>query len=319
MKRVFITGIEGFVGRYLAEELLREGYEVGGFYYKHASSEHLEEYPVRLFAGDVSDRRENFWLALDEFSPDAVVHLAAITFVPQSHQDPLNTWRTNLFGTLNLLEWARQKKPDTKVLVVSSGEVYGAPQDESELPFEEHSRLNPQNVYAATKVAADLAAQQYPRVWGMKVIVARPFNHTGPGQSPNFVASAFARQIAEIALGLQEPVVKVGNLSAHRDFSDVRDIVRGYRLLLEKVEDGVFNLCSGKPTPIRWILDKLVEIAGVDVRVETDPARLRPVDVPLIYGSHKKITEAAGWEPQIPLERTLADLLEWWKQKLRNN
>ena len=316
MKKVYITGIEGFVGRYLVRELLDHGYEVAGLHHKHASAEHLEEHGITLYPGDVTDRRENFWFSLDRFSPDAVVHLAAITFVPHSLQDPLKTWRVNLWGTLNLLEWARQKKPDTKILVVSSGEVYGAPRNKDELPFREDSRLNPQNVYAATKAAADLAAQQYINVWKMPVIIARPFNHTGPGQSPNFVASAFAKQVAEIVRGKREPVVRVGNLSAKRDFTDVRDVVRAYRLLLEKTESGVFNICSGKPVQIQKILDTLVELSGVDVKVEVDPERLRPVDVPLIYGSFEKLRAATGWEPKIPIEQTLHDLLEWWKEQL---
>ncbi|RKZ32802.1 hypothetical protein DRQ33_05230 [bacterium] len=316
INKVFITGIEGFVGGYLLEELLNAGYRVGGLYYRNASVQHLNPYDIPLYPGDVSDRRENYWFSLDEFAPDAVVHLSAITFVPQANQDPLNTWQVNLIGTLNLLEWARQKKPDTKLLLISSGEIYGAPKDKHSLPFSEDSCINPQNIYATTKASMDMGAQQYITIWDMPIILARPFNHIGPRQSANFVTSAFAKQIAQIADGKKEPIVRVGNLSAQRDFTDVRDVVRAYRLLLQNVDTGVFNVCSGNPVKIQNILDILIELSGIDVDVQTDPERLRPIDVPQIYGSHQKITDAVNWKPQIPLKQSLEDILNWWKDNV---
>jgi len=215
-----------------------------------------------------------------------------------------------VIGTLNVLEWLRNEKTDVKTIIVSSGEVYGAPKSSDDLPFTENSCLNPQNIYASTKASLDFAARQYMSLWKLPIIVVRPFNHIGPGQSENFVASAFAKQIAEIASGKREPIVRTGNLSASRDFLDVRDVVRAYRLLLENVESGVFNICSGKAIEIRKILDKLIRFSGVDVSVEIDPQRLRPVDVPVIYGSYEKINKHTGWQPEIPLEDSLRDIFQ---------
>ena len=312
MKKIFITGIEGFVGKYLVEELQRNDYEVSGLYFHSAPIDHLKAFDLHLFAGDVVDR-ENFWRDLDYFHPDAVVHLAGMTFVPQANRNPIDAWQVNLMGTLNLLEWSRQKKPDTKILIVSSGEVYGAPKSESELPFTENSCFNPQNIYASTKAALDFAAQQYIKIWESPIIIARPFNHIGPGQSANFVTAAFARQIARIMQRKQEPIVRVGNLSAERDFTDVRDVVRAYRLLLEKIESGIFNICSGRTIKIRAILDKFIELAEIDVEVEIDKEKFRPVDVPKIFGSHDKLSKSTGWNPQIPIQQSLSDILRWWQ------
>ncbi|MCD6594600.1 GDP-mannose 4,6-dehydratase [bacterium] len=308
MKKIFITGIEGFVGQYLVDELQRNGYEIGGLYFHSASIDHLKPFDLKLYAGDIVDR-ENFWHSLDDFQPDAVVHLAGITFIPQANSEPINTWRINLMGTLNLLEWSRQRKADTKLLIVSSGEIYGAPKSIQDLPFTENSCLSPQNIYASTKAVLDFAAQQYIRIWKMPIIIARPFNHIGPGQSANFVTSAFARQIARIAQRKQEPIVRVGNLSAARDFTDVRDVVRAYRLLLEKIDSGIFNICSGKAIKIQAILDKFIELSGIDVKIEIDPEKLRPVDVPKIYGSYDKLSKSTGWIPQIATQQSLADIL----------
>ena len=224
---------------------VRCGYEVGGFYLHSASVKHLDRYDIKLYAGDIVNK-EVLWYALGDFAPDFIVHLAGITFVPHANSDPINAWRVNVIGTLNVLEWLRNEKTDVKTIIVSSGEVYGAPKSSDDLPFTENSCLNPQNIYASTKASLDFAARQYMSLWKLPIIVVRPFNHIGPGQSENFVASAFASQIAEIASGKREPIVRTGNLSASRDFLDVRDVVRAYRLLLEKVESGVFNICSGK-------------------------------------------------------------------------
>ncbi|RKZ26104.1 hypothetical protein DRQ26_04915 [bacterium] len=308
-KRVFITGIEGFVGKYLLEELQNNGYEVGGFYLHSASVKHLDRYDIKLYAGDIVNK-EVLWYALGDFAPDFIVHLAGITFVPHANSDPINAWRVNVIGTLNVLEWLRNEKTDVKTIIVSSGEVYGAPKSSDDLPFTENSCLNPQNIYASTKASLDFAARQYISLWKLPIIVVRPFNHIGPGQSENFVASAFASQIAEIASGKRKPIVRTGNLSASRDFLDVRDVVRAYRLLLEKVESGVFNICSGKALEIRKILDKLIRLSGVDVSVEIDPQKLRPVDVPVIYGSYEKINKHTGWQPEIPLEDSLCDIFQ---------
>jgi len=313
MTKAFITGIEGFVGFHLTEELLASGYDVAGLYYHSAETKHLAGFPIELEPGNITDRNA-LWNTLDNVEPDCIVHLAAITFVPDSHKDPIATWQVNLMGSINMLEWVRQKKPDTKMLIVSTGEVYGAPKTAKKLPYNEDSCFNPLNVYASTKAAADMAAKQYNTIWELPVIVARPFNHIGPGQSEKFVASAFAKQVAEIARGEKEPVIYVGNLSAARDFTDVRDVVRAYRLLLERVNSGIYNICSGEPVKIQHILDSLIAIAGIDVKVEIDPKRLRPVDVPTIYGDYEKLSRATGWQPEIKIAQSLGDIyLEYFR------
>ena len=317
--KVFITGIEGFVGEYLTRELINNGHDVSGFHYHLASAKHLDKYGVRLHRGDVLDR-EKFWSALDKENPDAVIHLAAITFVPQSQKDPIGTWQTNFFGTLNLLEWARQQKPGTKILLVSSGEIYGAPKSDVDLPFTEKSCPAPTNIYSATKAACETAAIQYRNIWQIPIVIARSFNHIGPGQSENFVTQAFAKQIAEIALGKSEPIVRVGNLSAERDFTDVRDVVRAYRMLISNdiaSDSPIFNICSGKAVMIQLILDSLIKLSGKNIKVQIDRQKLRPIDTPIIYGSYQKLLDATGWKPKIALKKSLSDIFKWWMKKLK--
>jgi GDP-4-dehydro-6-deoxy-D-mannose reductase len=197
--------------------------------------------------------------------------------------------------------------------VIGSNEEYGAPQPD-ELPQTEESPLRPNNPYAVSKVAQDFLGLQYYLAYGLPVVRVRPFNHTGPGQSPRFVVPAFASQIARIEAGLQEPVMRVGNLDAARDFSDVRDIVRGYHLAVTKGEPGeVYNLASGRPQSVRGLLETLLGYSQVKIRVEIDPERYRPVDVPVAYGSAEKFRQRTGWMPQIPFEQTLRDTLEYWR------
>ncbi len=309
--KVFITGIEGFVGRYLASDLISHKHEVAGSYLPSEDVSHLVNPDCKLYPCDITDR-ESLWKILDTEKPDAIIHLAGIAFVPFSIKDPVTTWRVNLMGTLNLLEWARQMKPDTALLIVSTGEVYGPPKDETDLPFAEESTINPNNPYAASKASVELAAIQYRRIYKMPVIIARPFNHIGPGQSDSFVVSSFARQVAKISLGKSDNEVRVGNLSAARDFTDVRDVVTAYCVILESRKIGTFNICSESPVKIEKILSTLIGISGKNIRVAVDPERLRPVDVPLVFGSYEKLRDEAGWEPKIPLAKSLEDTLKWW-------
>jgi len=328
MEKVFITGIEGFVGEHLLQELLSHNYKVVGLYYTDLSAVHLEKYGIPLYAGDITDRKD-IWEILDKVEPNTIIHLAAITSIPQSIQFPMNTWKVNLWGTLNIMEWIRQRKPQTKLLAISSGEVYGIPDSEDELPFTEKNSLKPVNIYASTKAAAEMAARQYRNIWKLPIVIARPFNHIGPGQSNKFVASAFAKQIAEIMEKKIEPIVRVGNLLAHRDFLDVRDVVRAYRMLIsdesifyqknDNLPVGnriVFNICSGNPIEIQTILDMLIDISDIEVEIEIDSNKFRPIDIPIIYGSHEKITKRTGWRPDIPLRKTLNDTLQYWLEKM---
>lgn len=309
--KVFITGAGGFVGRQLVSLLVGEGHEI-------VACDKVESNfspPVENISVDVSDR-ESIGKALDDWMPDVIVSLAGLTFVPASHSDPFPTWNVNLFGPLAILEWIRTKKPDTFLLLVSSSEVYGKPENEAELPFTESSPLKPISIYGATKMAMDIAGQIYATNWGLKIAIARPFNHIGPGQSELFVVPAFAKQIAQIIKGKREPVVSVGNLSAMRDFTDTKDIIRAYSMIIRRQKTGVFNLCSGKAIRIDWILHKLAEIGGVSVDVKIDRDRLRPADIPIAYGSFERAKKELGWEPKIPIEQSLKEILNWWVEIL---
>jgi GDP-4-dehydro-6-deoxy-D-mannose reductase len=203
-----------------------------------------------------------------------------------------------------------------RLLVIGSNEEYGAPQPD-ELPQTEESPLRPHSPYAVSKIAQDFLGFQYHLAYGLPVVRVRPFNHTGPGQSPRFVIPAFASQIARIETGLQEPVVKVGNLEAARDFTDVRDIVRAYHLAVTRGRPGeVYNLASGQPQSVRGLLETLLSYSEVQIRVERDPARYRPVDVPVVCGSADKFHRLTGWKAEIPFEQTLRDVLEYWREQV---
>jgi GDP-4-dehydro-6-deoxy-D-mannose reductase len=251
-----------------------------------------------------------------ETRPDIIFHLAAQSFVPTSLSDPWETLENNILSELNLLEAVRQSRREVVFLVVGSNEEYGAPRPE-ELPQTEQSPLRPNNPYAVSKVGQDFLGLQYYLTYDIPVVRVRPFNHTGPGQSPRFVTPAFASQVARVEAGLQEPVMRVGNLSTSRDFTDVRDIVRAYHLAVTKGEPGeVYNRASGEPRSIKVLLETLLSYSEAEIRVERDPDRYRPVDVPVVYGSAKRFYERTGWQPRIPFEQTLRDTLSYWRRQV---
>jgi GDP-4-dehydro-6-deoxy-D-mannose reductase len=257
-------------------------------------------------------------LLVEQTKPDYVFHLAAQSFVPASFADPWDTLENNIRSELNLLEAVRQSERKVWFLVVGSNEEYGAPGPD-ELPQTERNPLRPNNPYAVSKVGQDLLGLQYHLAYGMAVVRVRPFNHAGPGQSPRFVVPAFASQIARIEVGLQEPVMRVGNLASSRDFLDVRDVVRAYHLAVTEGEAGeVYNLASGKPQSIRTVLETLLGYSDIPIRVERDPEQYRPVDVPIVCGSSEKFYRRTGWEPRIPFERTLRDTLAYWREQVQD-
>jgi GDP-4-dehydro-6-deoxy-D-mannose reductase len=270
---------------------------------------------LRLRHADLRDP-EGVRALVDEVQPDYIFHLAAQSFVPASFSDPWDTLENNIRAELNLLEAVRRSERDARMLVVGSNEEYGAPRPE-ELPQTEDSPLRPNNPYAVSKIAQDFLGLQYYLAYGVPVVRVRPFNHTGPGQAPRFVVPAFASQIARVEAGLQEPVMQVGNLDAARDFTDVRDIVRAYHLAVTQGESGeVYNLASGQPQSVQGLLETLLSYSKTDIRVGRDPARYRPVDVPVVYGSSEKFYHRTGWEPQVPFEQTLRDTLEYWREQV---
>jgi len=311
--RALITGAGGFVGRHLCDHLLTTvDWELLGTVYPQPVTDPQPHPRLRLVHIDLQDAP-----AVDElcesFSPDIVFHLAAQSFVPSSFADPWDTLSNNIRAQLNILEALRRRQSAARVIVIGSNEEYGAPRPD-ELPITEENPLRPANPYAVSKVAQDFLGLQYYLAHGLAVIRLRPFNHTGPRQAPHFVVPAFASQIARIEAGLQEPLLRVGNLEAARDFSDVRDIVRAYRLAAEQGEPGqVYNLASGRPRPVRQVLEQLLAMSTAEIRVEVDPALYRPADVPVAYGSADKFRRQTGWEPQIPFEQTLWDVLEYWR------
>jgi GDP-4-dehydro-6-deoxy-D-mannose reductase len=314
--RALITGAGGFVGGHLCAYLLAHtGWELTGTVYPHPVEGQPEEPRLCLRHADLRDP-EGVQALLGEVQPDCILHLAAQSFVPASFADPWDTLENNIRAQLNLLDAVRRSGREVLVLVIGSNEEYGAPRPE-ELPQTEESPLRPHNPYAVSKVAQDFLGLQYHLAYGLPVVRVRPFNHTGPGQAPRFVVPAFASQIARIEAGLQEPVMKVGNLEAARDFTDVRDIVRAYHLAVTQGEPGeVYNLASGQPQSVRGLLEMLLSYSEVEIRVERDPARYRPVDVPVAYGSAEKFRRQTGWKPEIPFEQTLRDVLEYWRGEI---
>ena len=317
--RVLITGITGFVGSHLAEYALKAGAEVVGSVRWRSRLEYIEgiRRSLRLIEADLRDV-SSVRALLAEARPDWIFHLAAQSFVHASFNAPAEALSTNVLCQVNLLEGLRAERLSPRVLVVGSSEEYGLVY-ESELPIKETNLLRPLSPYAVSKVAQDLMGFQYWKSYGLPIVRSRAFNHSGPRRGDVFATSNFAKQIAEIEAGQREPVIQVGNLTARRDFSDVRDVVRGYWLLLERGEPGeVYNLCSGKAWSVRQVLDFLLSQSRVaKVSVVEDPARLRPSDVPNLVGDGSKIEKALGWRTEIPFEQTLRDLLDYWRQRIK--
>jgi GDP-4-dehydro-6-deoxy-D-mannose reductase len=316
MRRVLITGITGFAGSHLADFLLAEHpeVEIHGTYRWRSRRENIEhlEGRIRLVECDLGDPVAVL-RALELARPDAIFHLAAQSFVPTSWSAPAETFHVNVTGQIHLFEGIRRLALDPVVQIACSSEEYGLVLP-NETPITEENPLRPLSPYAVSKVAQDYLGYQYFKSYGLKAIRTRGFNHEGPRRGEVFVMSNFARQIAAIEAGMQEPVIRVGNLDSVRDFTDVRDMVRAYWLAVVRATPGeVYNIASGRGITIRAMLDQLLAMSRVEVRVETDPARLRPSDVEVLLGDASKFRAATGWEPTIPLETTLADTLEYWR------
>ena len=313
--RALITGISGFVGSHLAEYLLEAtDWEIAGTVFgpygsiADLSSE-LELYPAELSRVDVVT------FILEQARPDAIIHLAAQPLVSASRRDPWGTLETNIRMQLSILEGVLRVKPDCRVLVVGSSEEYGQVSPE-ELPVDEDTPFRPMNPYALSKVAQDLMGLQYHLVHKLQVVRVRPFNHIGPGQRLGFVAADFASQIAAVELGLQEPLMTVGNLDARRDFSDVRDVVRAYAALVQQGVPGqVYNIGAGESHSIQEILDTLLSMSRVPIEVRQDPERMRPSETSDIVCDATRIRELCGWRTTIPLAQSLRDVLDYWRKE----
>jgi GDP-4-dehydro-6-deoxy-D-mannose reductase len=316
--RVLITGVTGFVGSHLADSLVaRPGIEVFGSHRWRSRMENIDHLRGRLtlVESDLQDAGAVRRL-LATVRPDRIFHLAAQSYVASSWTSPAETITGNVTCQLNLLEAIRDSGLSARILVAGSSEEYGLVHKD-ELPIREENPLRPLSPYAVSKVAQDYLAYQYWMSHRVHTVRTRGFNHTGPRRGDVFVTSNFARQIAEIEKGLREPVVRVGNLEAIRDFTDVRDMVRAYWLALERGEPGqVYNICSGRGYTVRQVLDILLGLASVHVDVQEDPDRLRPSDVEVLLGDCTRFQRITGWKPTIPFEVTLKDLLEHWRQRI---
>lgn len=316
--RILITGITGFVGSHLAEYALgKEGVEVFGTVRWRSRMDNVEAIEERIHLLDC-ELRDHVAVrqTMAEVEPEYIFHLAAQSFVPTSWKAPAETLSTNILSELNLLESIRDLKLDARIQVAGSSEEYGLVY-EHEAPIKEDNPLRPLSPYAVSKVAQDFLAYQYTQSYDIFTVRTRAFNHTGPRRGQVFVTSNFSRQVAMIEKGKKEPVIEVGNLEARRDFSDVRDIVHGYWLSLEKGEKGeVYNIGSGKAITIQKLLDLILSMSDVEIEVRQMPDRMRPSDVELLLCDYSKFNAATGWKPEIPFEKTVKDLLDYWRERV---
>lgn len=316
-KKALITGITGFAGSHLAELLLAKGYKVFGTTRPRSKTEHIDHIQDKLTLCD-ADLIDSHSLStvLSSVKPDYIFHLAAQAFVPTSWSSPATTMEANVIGTIHLFEAVRRAEINPVIQIACSSEEYGLVY-KNETPITEKNELRPLSTYAVSKVGMDYLGYQYFKSYGMKVIRTRGFNHTGPRQGDVYVCSTFAKQIALIEAGKREPVIKVGNLDSYRDFTDVRDIVKAYLLAVEKCELGdVYNICAEKTWQIKVVLDMLCSKSRVKIAIEQDPDRMRPSDVVLLLGDCTKFRKLTGWKPEIPFEKTLEDLLNYWREKV---
>jgi len=316
--KALITGITGFVGSHLAAFLRNEGVEViGTCRSSHQGGDRydaLSIQDVRLVECDLRDAAAVDALIAAE-CPDCLFHLAAHSFIPDSWASPTDTIHNNIAGQVNVLDSLRRHELPTKVLIAGSSEEYGEVHAD-ELPVSEANPLRPMNPYAVSKIAQDFLAMQYYRQYGIPIVRMRTFNHIGPRQNEHFVTSSFAKQIAEIEEGLRQPVIYVGNLEAQRDFTDVRDVVRAYWLAIQHGTPGeCYNIASGRSWSIGSLLKMLLSMSPITVTIEQDAARMRPSDVPIVIGDAAKFTSQTGWQPEIPIETTMRELLDYWRDQ----
>lgn len=314
--RSLITGIGGFAGGHLVAALSTRGDKIAGCDFGRDSYAQLEPFrdQVELVEADILDGQA-ITSFVQEFSPEVIYHLAAITHVGQAWQMRRKTLEVNVVGTSTVLAAAAEMEPRPKVIVASSGQVYGAAVQDG-VPVDESHATRPLGPYGVSKLCTEVLAEQAWRGEGLPTVILRTFNFTGPWQSPSFVCGDFASQIARAEVDLAPAVITVGNLEARRDFCDVRDVIDGYLLAVERAEPGsIYNLASGSPVRIGDILEDLIGMARVPIEVRQDPARMRPAEISTMVGDASLARERLGWRPSVPFDETLAGILEFWRRQ----
>lgn len=323
--KIMITGIGGFVGKHLISYLTGEegkdgNHEILGIdlNLNDFNSDDYKKYDrkIELEEIDLTDR-EKVFSAIKKFKPDQIYHLAAQSSVSYSWENPIETFRVNVFGGINILEALKTFCPRCRILMVCTAEEYGEAKSEDKA-IDENFKIYPQNPYAISKSALDFFSSVYSDAYGLPVFISRSFNHIGPGQSERFVVSDFAKQIILIDKGMQEPVIMVGNIESYRDFLDVRDAVRAYSYIINMGNEGeAYNVCSGKKTKIADLLDILISLSkSQDIRVKIDRNKFRAIDVKVIYGDNGKLKAHTGWYPEYSIKKSLEDTLDYWKKKI---
>lgn len=306
-RRLLVTGHKGFVGQHvLAQAALSANLGTAGFDIRVPRQDYDLLDPAGLAA------------AIDETEPDAVLHLAGVTFVPDAMRDPERAIQVNVVGTLRLLQALKQRGFRGPMVYVSSGDVYGLIHPDN-LPISELTPAQPRNPYAVSKVSAELLCRQWAVTEGWSICIARPFNHIGAGQSPQFVVARIASQIARIKAGAAEPRLVLGDIDVSRDFLDVRDVVAAYFALLEQGAPGeIYNICSGRERTIRELVERMLTVAGVTADIVVDDAMLRPSEQRRVVGSNNKIRQATSWLPAIDIDQTLQWVLLDWEERLKH-
>lgn len=311
--RILVTGANGFVGKHLIQALCRRRHQVfaAGVHESHAVSPEIATLHFDIV--NYLDVKK----CMQQVNPDGVIHLAAQSMVKASWEDPTNTVNINILGTVNIVRAVKEVVPNARVLTIGTSEEYGLTGKKG-IPLTEDDKCLPQNPYAISKLAAGQFALQIAQKDQLNVIHVRPFNHFGPGQRTGFVVSDFASQIVQIERNLIPPIIRVGDLTAQRDFTDVRDIVEAYIALMENIEvcNGIYNICSGTAHSIEAILDQLLGYAATPITIDVDQSLFRPVEVPLFVGSAQKIQDVVGWRPKRDFRASILETLQWWRTQV---
>lgn len=312
MKKGLVIGAAGFVGNYLIDEMKREGMEV---FATKLPNEKMDRSDIKIYDLDILDKNAVVGL-LFEIRPNYIFHLAAQSSVALAWKNPCLTVDVNIKGSLNVMDALRELFYKPRVLLIGSGEEYGHILP-NETPISEGNYLRPGNIYAATKACQNMIGNIYQKAYDLELIMVRAFNHVGPGQTSTFVVSDFCKQAAEIEKGLREPVMRVGNLAAKRDFTDVRDVVKAYvKLIQQGIAGETYNVGRGNAIEIRKLLDMIISMSSAEIKVEIDQNKIRPVDVPIIEADISKLMKLTGWKPQIPIEQTVLETLNYWRERI---